>query len=130
MDVGGICDRDLQGVTVELVREGAQPLEHVQRDRAGGIVGDAGRMDVDQRQVVTRRECLRDHHAVGEPLVDESLGEGGGARLVPDEGKPVGRQEAGRLDDVGDELCQRIHLKGRLKRLRSLSCRAALVFRH
>ena len=31
MDVGGICDRDLEGVPVECVREGDQPFEHVQQ---------------------------------------------------------------------------------------------------
>ena len=79
---------------------------------------------------MTRCERLRDHDAVGEPLVDEGLGEGGGSRLVAHEGKPVGRQEPGRLDDVGDELCQGIHLEGRLKRLRGFCSRVALVFRH
>ena len=81
VDVGGIRDRDLQDVPVERVRQGDQPLEHMQRDRPGSIIGDAGRMNVDQRQVVARRERLRDHHAVGEPLVDEGLGEGRGFAL-------------------------------------------------
>ena len=60
-------------------------------------------------------ERTGDPHALGEPFLDEGLGERARPGAVADERELVGRQQPGRLDDVGDELCQRIDLERTLE---------------
>ena len=107
--VAGVGDGDVEDVVlVEPVRQRHGALEDVQGDEAAGLVRDPGELQVDQRQAVARGEHARDALAGGEALGGQRLGEGSAGGPAADEREPVGGDEAGRGDQVGDELDGRV----------------------
>ena len=76
------------------------------------------------------RERPGDALALGEPFLDERLGERARPGAVAHEGDLVGRQKPGGLDDVGHELCQRIDLERTLELSRRAFLRSDLLTGH
>ena len=80
-------------------------LEHVQRHELRRLGVDVDHPEVDQRQLVAGGERARDAVGARGALVDERLRERtGGARAALREGELVRRQEAGRGEQVGEQL--------------------------
>jgi hypothetical protein len=67
----------------------------VERNLVRRLFVDAGQREVDERQLVARRERPGDALARGDVLLDQRLGEGP-VRAAPDQRKPILRNEAGR----------------------------------
>ena len=120
MDVRGIGDRHVEDVVAQRVRQRRRALEHVQRQELRRRRVDAGEAELDERQVVARREQARDAGAGGESLVDERLRERAArlGRAAADLREAVRREQPGRRDEVGDELGARVDAEARqLRRL-------------
>ncbi len=104
LDVARVGDRDLEDVSLEAVRDRSDPVEDVRLDRLDGVLlhGDLG--EVDEGEVVARRERLGDPDAVAGAVVRERGRERprAGARLGL--GELVHGDEAGRLEEVREEL--------------------------
>ena len=128
MDVLGIGDGDSQRIPLELVRDGDEAFEDVQREQVRRFPRNAGLDDVDERQVVLRRQRTRDAGSLDEPFRDKCFCEGTAPRSISHEGELVRGQEAGRFHDVGDQLGERVDLEGGLKRRRLLLGDALRVF--
>ena len=122
----GSDDRDQKLVAVDRIRDRADALEDVQRDELGGLRRDAALDDVDERKVVPLGERTSDALSLREPFVDERLRERARPGAIANEGDLVSRQEPCRLDDVRNELGQRVDLERTLERSRAASSGAAL----
>ena len=109
-DVAGIGDRDPKRASLELVRERLGPLEHGQRDLLDRVGRDVLVAEVDERQVVALGARARDALGRGEALVDERLRERAAPGPAARCGQAIGRDEPGRLEQVGDELGELVQL--------------------
>ena len=111
-----VRDRDQELVAVDRIRDRADALEDVEGDRLGGLRRDAASSTMSTTGRLWRSgERPGDALALGEPFLDERLGERARPGAVANEGDLVGRQDSGGLDDVGDELGQRIDLERTLE---------------
>jgi hypothetical protein len=110
VNVAGICDRDAEGFSVEGVRDRDHALEHVHRDLAGRLLLDADEGEVDERELEAAGARAREPLARGDALVHDRLRERAALLHAPADGcEPVAADEAGRLDEVGDDLCDLVH---------------------
>src|SRR5581483_6268913 len=96
---------DPEDAAVELVRDRDDALEDVERDGLDGVLVDAGRGEVDERQPELGGVVARDSLARRDPLVDERAGERTGlAGAAAREGELVGGDETGRAEQVDEQL--------------------------
>ena len=94
LDVRRICDRKLEHVALDRVRDRDGLLEDVERDGLDRVFADAGEREVDERELVARGEHPRDALRRGDALVDERLRERAALlRAAADERELVGRDE-------------------------------------
>jgi hypothetical protein len=93
---------------------GHHALEHVHRDLLRGLLHHADERQVDERQLEAAGERAREALARRDALVEDRLCERA-ALLDPtaDGGETVGADEAGGLDQVGDELGDLVDGEGR-----------------
>ncbi len=119
MDVGRVGDRDVELAIGNRVGHGDDPLEHVQRDLFRRFLLDGDDREVDEGQVVAGGERAGDAVARGDALVDDRLGQRAGrSRAAADERELVGGDQAGRGEQVGDELGGGVDVRVRLQRFR------------
>ena len=92
------------------VRDRDRPLEDVERDLGGGVGRDADVDEVDERHGVARREqrAATRSGAARPSSTSASANETGAWAARPDLRDPTGGEQAGRVDEVGDELGDRI----------------------
>jgi hypothetical protein len=114
-----VGDRHAKNARFDGVGDRDQPLEDVERDFLGGVGRDTGADEIDDRQGEARRERVGDPLRRREALVDERLREGTRLRSRAGERHVRGRQQAGLLDDICDELRDGIDREGRPKRART-----------
>jgi hypothetical protein len=106
VDVAGIGDGNPEDVAVDLVRDRRAALQHVQRHELRRLGVDRDHPEVEQRQLVPGRERARDAVGAGGALVDERLRErAGSARAATRERKLVRGEQAGRREQVREQLC-------------------------
>ena len=105
MQVPRIGDGDLEHVVLEGVRNRDRALERVHRDELRRVGGDADRREVDERQVMARREHARDAVRRRGALLDQRIRDRRAVGRAPaDERERVGPDELGRAEQVEDEL--------------------------
>ena len=94
VEVAGIRDRDLEDVVLEGVGNGDRALERRNGNQLRRVDGDAGRGEVDDRQVMPHREHAGDAVRRRRALLDERVGDRGAlGGPAADERQPVGRDE-------------------------------------
>jgi hypothetical protein len=82
----------------------------VYRDLLGRLVLDADEREVDERELEAAGERARKTFARGDALVQDRLRERAAQLHTAADGcETVAADEAGRLDEVGDELCDLVH---------------------
>ena len=138
LNVPRVRDGDVEPVVLELVRDGDRALEHVRRNGLGSSLVDSFRGKIDRRKVgmiglnaperARRGGRRRVRGRVGEPFVDERLGDRPGAGSRAGSSQPVSRNQAGRLEQVGDELRNRVRRDARPWRGGGLNGRGLLAF--
>src|SRR3954451_1628681 len=104
MDVAGIRDSDPEDIPLDGVRDGLDPLEHVQLKLLDRVLCHADDRQVDEGKVVAAREGACDALRGGDSLVEDGLRERAALLgAAADERQPVGRNQPGRLDQAGHE---------------------------
>jgi hypothetical protein len=127
LNVLRVGERDVEDVALQPVRERDRTLEHVRGDQCACVAGDATGAEIDEREAVECGQHSRDALARGETLFDQRLGERAPGRPPAHECEPVGRDELGRRDQVGNQLGRLVdaercfrHGRGRARRRRRL----------
>jgi len=106
-----VGDRDAQDVAVDLERDGADALEHVQRNFLRCVHLDAGLGEIDERQLVAGGQRARDPFLGRDPFVDERLRErSGGTGATARESELVVRDQPGGREQVSQQLRARVDL--------------------
>jgi hypothetical protein len=114
--VSGIGDRHAQGVAFECVRDGNDPLHHVDGQLLGRLLRDPGHGQVDEGEVEPARERSGDALGRGGTFVEQRLGERASLLDPPANARElVGGDQAGCLEQVGDELRDLVDREGRIQ---------------
>ena len=105
--VAGVGDRDPERVALERVRHGDDALEHVDRDLLGGVLGDAGQRQVDERQLEAAGERAREALRRGDALVQHRLRERAALLDAPADGRETVGRRRGRSPRSGRRRARR-----------------------